>query len=369
MTRPDGPLLETPIHEWIYESVNQFLSARIREDERIEYKSQFQTKEDNFLDTLVAMANGDGGFIFVGVSEHNSLPVKWPLLEPGKNHTLTAYKKAGSETSPLVRITAVPFTDPTGDGHQLVVVRVEAGDNPPYFAKGRGVKVRVGESEVHADPRMLAYLFARRGGFAEAVEGLRGHLLAFAGSPLNQQRLAYRLVIAPPVGSFSFPMNDQSTATISGAVSASALYLDTARGRDNGGLRFGKPDRRLSVTRTAHLAYDYLGELPDPAQMPDEPGGMGFPQLWPPIPMATLFRDTYACLSLAGQFYPALAGYEGRLYVGAAAVNLYDRRIEWTGTYGGERRDTPDHTDRLFGTTMMFSSAPPTTLTPRPCNS
>src|SRR2546421_697784 len=83
VTRPDRPLLETPMNEWTYDLVDQFLSARIREDERIEYKAQFQTKDDNFLDTLVAMANADGCFIFVGVSEHDCQPIKWPLLEPG----------------------------------------------------------------------------------------------------------------------------------------------------------------------------------------------------------------------------------------------------------------------------------------------
>jgi hypothetical protein len=68
----DRPLLETPLRESTYESLDQFLQARIREDERIEYKEDFS---DSFTDTLVSMANGDGGYIFVGVSDRQSLPL------------------------------------------------------------------------------------------------------------------------------------------------------------------------------------------------------------------------------------------------------------------------------------------------------
>jgi len=57
----DRPLLDTPLRDWTYEALDQFLEARIREDERIEYKAKFT--DDNFTDTLVSMANGDGGTI------------------------------------------------------------------------------------------------------------------------------------------------------------------------------------------------------------------------------------------------------------------------------------------------------------------
>ncbi len=62
----DRPLLETPLRDWTYEALHQFLDARIREDERIEYKEKFS--DATFTDTLVSMANGVGGYIFVGVS-------------------------------------------------------------------------------------------------------------------------------------------------------------------------------------------------------------------------------------------------------------------------------------------------------------
>src|SRR5438270_1498284 len=141
----DRPLLETPLRDWTYEALDQFLDAHIREDERIEYKEKFS--DATFTDTLVSMANGEGGYIFVGVSEQHSLPLDWPLLEPGKNHALTAYNKAGSETNPPVRIEAKPLASAPGQ-QEILVVRIEPGDNPPYFAKNRGVKVRVGESDV-----------------------------------------------------------------------------------------------------------------------------------------------------------------------------------------------------------------------------
>src|SRR5207302_1407323 len=116
----------------------------------------------------------------------------------------TAYNKAGSETSPPVRIEARPFSKPGGDGREVLVVRVEPGDNPPYFAKNRGVKVRVGESDVLADPRMLEYLFARRDQFSKKRVTLREQLLARWGLGQDQARFGFRLLIAPAVGTVGF---------------------------------------------------------------------------------------------------------------------------------------------------------------------
>jgi hypothetical protein len=45
----DRPLLETPLRESTYESLDQFLQARIREDERIEYKQGFSDSVDVVL--------------------------------------------------------------------------------------------------------------------------------------------------------------------------------------------------------------------------------------------------------------------------------------------------------------------------------
>src|SRR5438094_862863 len=71
-------LLSLPLREWTWEALDAFLALHLRENETIEYKSIF----DNALpDSLVSMANGDGGHIFVGVSEANRIPDRWPLLD------------------------------------------------------------------------------------------------------------------------------------------------------------------------------------------------------------------------------------------------------------------------------------------------
>ena len=108
------------------------------------------------------MSNGDGGHIFVGVAEVSGRGISkdWPRLDGGKHHEATVYNKAGSETSPPVRPQAKTSTGP--NGKQLVAIRVEPGATPPYFAKNRGVFVRAGERDTHANLRTLEALFARR---------------------------------------------------------------------------------------------------------------------------------------------------------------------------------------------------------------
>jgi hypothetical protein len=77
-------LLDVPPQFWTYDDVHDFLQARTSENDRIEYKADFT---DNIVDTVVSMANGDGGLIFVGVSEvtGQKIPKAWPLLPPGKD--------------------------------------------------------------------------------------------------------------------------------------------------------------------------------------------------------------------------------------------------------------------------------------------
>jgi predicted HTH transcriptional regulator len=53
----------------MYEVVATFFQEHVRENERIEYKAVFG---DTLSDSLVSIANGQGGFIFIGVSERKS---------------------------------------------------------------------------------------------------------------------------------------------------------------------------------------------------------------------------------------------------------------------------------------------------------
>src|SRR5712692_9254026 len=132
-------ILSKPLRDWSWEELDAFLSLRVGENEGIEYKAVF---DSTLPDTLVAMANGDGGHIFIGVSEKaNKMRDMWPLLPGSKARSESAYSHAAASTVPIVQLDARALFGP--DGNQLVVVRVPSGGYPPYFARERGVRVRV----------------------------------------------------------------------------------------------------------------------------------------------------------------------------------------------------------------------------------
>lgn len=225
----DKPLLGLPLNAWTYEMVNEFLEARVPEDDRVEYKEKFS---DKFHDTLVSFANGEGGYIFVGVSENppTKTPKTWPLLPDDKDYLSTVYNIAGAQTIPPVRPLARRFEGV--DRNRLVVVRVERGENPPYFAKQRGVLVRVGDTDIHADPRTLEILFARRGGAEDLRSGLRNGLWSNpVRGGMRDDELGYSLVVAPLFGRHRLSFNERITNELRELVAASKLKVDAQERR------------------------------------------------------------------------------------------------------------------------------------------
>ena len=149
-----GSILSVALRDWTWEGLNGFLQLRVRENEAIEYKATF---DGSLPDTLVAMANGDGGYIFVGMSEKgNKMPDQWPLLDGTKNRSESVYSYAVSSTSPIVQLDAKAIFHE--NGKQVVVVRVPPGSYPPYLARDKGVRVRAGDGDVAPDIRTLELL-------------------------------------------------------------------------------------------------------------------------------------------------------------------------------------------------------------------
>jgi len=153
-------LFDLPLDQWTYDMVHAFLGERIPENDRLEYKEKLN---EGVTETLVSFANGQGGYIFVGVSElrPKKIPDKWPLLDPDKDHAVSAYNRAAQETTPPTPLRARTFAANSGD-KQVLVIEISPGTLPPYFAKNQGVKIRVGDNDVAADPQSLESLFARR---------------------------------------------------------------------------------------------------------------------------------------------------------------------------------------------------------------
>lgn len=101
-----------PLHLWTFELVNDFLSFGRPEDDQIEYKGDL-TQREQFADTLGSMANGDGGWIFVGVAEDSATkkPKRWPLLAPGRDHTRDIFNLATAHVTPLIRPRVILMSD------------------------------------------------------------------------------------------------------------------------------------------------------------------------------------------------------------------------------------------------------------------
>ena len=116
-------ILDIPFgNEWTWEAIDEFLQGQIAENDRIEYKEEMS---ETFLDTLASFANGEGGYLVLGVEEvpGRKIPKGRALLEKGKSHVATVYHKAAAELSPRVRFEVIVRQHPTTK-QRLVIVKV-----------------------------------------------------------------------------------------------------------------------------------------------------------------------------------------------------------------------------------------------------
>lgn len=326
-------LLETAFDIWTADLLHSFLTAQVPENDRIEYKEQFS---DSLQDTLVSFSNGDGGFIFVGVKEASGkkIPAKWWLLDSAKDNAGTVYNKAGSETTPPVRPLVRAFDDPKGTG-QIVVIKVELGDNPPYFAKQRGVRVRVGDTDIPADPRVLETLFARRTSLSEL--GLRHHrvladTLAAPGIPSGPAVLRFCIYLAPFYSTGSFRFTEWATEIVENEVNtqlSKTIQFPFVERRRSDGIDFGKPgDEVLSLRRDGQLMYTAWYTDPTPP-VPTRHV----------IPIIDLAHRTLALLYFVERVYPQVVGYDGPMYFGVGLTGINDRVLGFPNM----NVDPPDH--------------------------
>jgi hypothetical protein len=324
----DGSILDLPLRLWTYRLVDDFLAFGAPEDAGIEYKGGFQQREQ-FADTLVSMANGEGGYIFVGVSENSETkrPERWPLLEPEKDHLRTVYNLAATYTTPIVRPRTAALVDPDS-GQQVVIIRIETGEDPPYVVKDRGVKIRVGDQDRPADRQTLERLFARREALAKTREDHRARFHQFINAPKpHADYVVLQMFFAPATSLAPVRFGDRSTDAIRDHV---RRYLPAAAQEESRHLdqmRFSGPegDPYLAVRRHGDLTYWH--SLSDP---PSQPRAA--------LPVLDIWRDFCGALEVADASYPDLTGYDGELYVGAAVVNIENRRLAWPAPLPSPRR-------------------------------
>lgn len=111
------------------------------ENQRVEFKRELNKDKgkEEFAETAVAFANGEGGAIFLGVDD--------------KTNVVGFYQEKIEETiTSILRSRCEPSIEPdvktvTIDDKQIVVVRINEGKNKPYTLKERGAYIRSGSSD------------------------------------------------------------------------------------------------------------------------------------------------------------------------------------------------------------------------------
>ena len=110
------------------------------EGKRIEFKAAL-TDRDDFLETVVAFANSEGGLILLGIN-NNRVPV--------------GFKGDGDSISKMIRDSCEPSIEPSFkeyelDGFPVLAVEIPIGQDRPYMLKHKGiVYVRVGPNDIPA---------------------------------------------------------------------------------------------------------------------------------------------------------------------------------------------------------------------------
>jgi hypothetical protein len=101
------------------------------ENEQLEYKSRVPDKEDKFLKTVAAFANGSGGIILVGVADNGNVE--------GINEDVGKCMDAivNRIRNRIVPLPIFELEKCVVDNKQIVAVFIREGDEPPYALNNR----------------------------------------------------------------------------------------------------------------------------------------------------------------------------------------------------------------------------------------
>jgi schlafen family protein len=97
------------------------------ESETIEYKVKLPVRDDDFLKTIAAFANGDGGVLIVGVSD-NPVEIRGLVVDiSAEMGRITNMIRDRISPEPVTRIESCEI-----ESKQVVAIFVERGREPPY---------------------------------------------------------------------------------------------------------------------------------------------------------------------------------------------------------------------------------------------
>jgi len=109
------------------------------ENDQVEFKAEVSSKQDEFLETIVAFANTGGGTVFVGVNDNGKAVGIYDQKFDELVHNLV---RGRCEPPPDILIERKEF-----DGKTIYLVRVDEGEEKPYNLRDRGFFVRAGSTD------------------------------------------------------------------------------------------------------------------------------------------------------------------------------------------------------------------------------
>ena len=167
-----SPVWQESLPSWDWERLSDFLADRLPEGLHIEYKQPAHNPQNKkwemgpeLVETVVAMANTDGGLLVVGVAEDEE---KRPSGIVGISHRdpENAFRNyCADAVEPNVPLDLRAIEIPSGAaeaGKFVLLIRMRRGNNPPYLLRRHGVFIRYDDQDRHASVRELEVLFQQR---------------------------------------------------------------------------------------------------------------------------------------------------------------------------------------------------------------
>jgi hypothetical protein len=145
-TLPRGVLIDIPEYE---------LRELIKhgEDERLEFKETI-SKPEEFAETVVAFANSKGGIILLGVNDQSRIV---SITAPNIEDTIANILRSRCE--PSIKYTVDRRNI---DEKDIIMVKVEEGQDKPYFVRDKGPYIRANATDRIATRYELDEIYRRK---------------------------------------------------------------------------------------------------------------------------------------------------------------------------------------------------------------
>ncbi len=109
------------------------------ENLHVEFKVEMGDMKKEFLETVVAFSNTEGGMIFIGVDDNTNII---------GSHETDIESRLTNRLLDTCEPEIIPiFENIELDGNKITIIKIKEGDNKPYNVKQRGIFVRRGSSD------------------------------------------------------------------------------------------------------------------------------------------------------------------------------------------------------------------------------